>query len=102
MYASARVRYLSEEKLSGAGVMNSTLDDIELRALQDAREDEYKAYTTYDQVNSRPWSGASVNVRPSNCRPSSYSVVFPSKCSLSFSASALVACTTPSRWFGGA
>ena len=31
-----------------------------------------------------------------------YSVVFPSKCSLSASASALVACTTPSRWFGGA
>ena len=31
-----------------------------------------------------------------------YSVVLPSKCSLSASASALVACTTPSRWFGGA
>ena len=31
-----------------------------------------------------------------------YSVVFPSKCSLSASASALVACTTPPRWFGGA
>jgi hypothetical protein len=30
--------------------MNSSLDDIELQALQDALEDEYKAHTTYDQV----------------------------------------------------
>ena len=35
-------------------------------------------------------------------RADGYSVVFPSKCSSSASASALVACTTPSRWFGGA
>lgn len=28
--------------------MNSILDDIELQALQDALEDEYKAHTTYD------------------------------------------------------
>ena len=30
--------------------MNSIPDDIKLRALQDALEDEYKAHTTYDQV----------------------------------------------------
>jgi hypothetical protein len=36
-----------------------------------------------------------------NCWAGGYSVVFPSKCSLSDSASALVECTTPSRWFGG-
>lgn len=35
-------------------------------------------------------------------RQSFYSVVFPLKCSLSFSASARVWWTTPSRWFGGA
>ncbi len=30
--------------------MNSILDDIELQALQDALDDEYRAHTTYDQV----------------------------------------------------
>ena len=40
--------------------------------------------------------------RPTVRRADRYSVVFLSKCSSSASASALVACTTPSRWFGGA
>ena len=51
-------------------------------------------HSVHAELGSAPHSG--------RFRPSSYSVVLPSKCSVSASASARVRCTTPSRWLGGA